>query len=220
MAPPDGCPTCGTSAEPGQEYCLRCGGRIAPARRLSSFGYAWERRIGRYPGDWVFASLLLLLVAAGSATAGIVAGRDTEASNGPRTIVATSPVVTAPPAPPEPTAPTTTAAAARPAAPRTHPKTKTRPQVTAWPAKNGYTVVIASIPARGTGLAEATAKAKEALARGIGGAGVLNSSGFASLHPGYYVVFAGVYTTLDQAQSAARSVASKYPNAYARQISH
>ena len=78
--------------------------------------------------------------------------------------------------------------------------------------------MIASIPARGTGLAAATAKAKEALARGVAGAGVLDSARFASLHPGYYVVFAGVYTSLDQAQAAARRVASKYPNAYARQV--
>ena len=196
---------------------MRCGARIAPARHLSGFGYAWERRIGRYPGDWLFASLLLLLVAAGSATAGIVAGRDTEASHGPRTIVATSPVVTAPPAPPEPT---TTAPAPRPAAPRPAQASKPRskPGVAAWPAGNGYTVVIASIPARGSGLADATAKAKEALSRGVRGAGVLDSGKFASLHPGYYVVFAGVYPTLEQAQNAARSVASKYPNAYARQV--
>ena len=88
----------------------------------------------------------------------------------------------------------------------------------AWPARDGYTVVIASIPARGTGLANATAKAKEALGRGVRGAGVLDSGKFASLHPGYFVVFAGVYDSLDQAQNAAHRVASKYPNAYARQV--
>jgi hypothetical protein len=217
MAPPDACASCGTPAEPGQEYCLTCGARIAPARRLSSFGYAWERRMGRYPGDWVFASLLLLLVAAGSATAGIVAGRDTGTTRAARTIVATSPVVAAPPAPPAPTESTTTAAAP-PRTLRPTPKLTTKPGPAAWPARNGYTVVIASIPARGTGLADATAKAKEALARGVAGAGVLDSGKFASLHPGYYVVFAGVYAALDQAQSAARSIASKYPNAYARPV--
>jgi len=217
MASPEACRACGTPAEPDQEYCLRCGGRIAPGRRLSGFGHAWERRIGRYPGDWVFASLVLLLVAAGSATASIVAGRDTVTSGGARTIVATSPVVAAPPAPPAPTVSTTPPAAPRPS-PRPVAKPKAKPGLAAWPAGNGYTVVIASIPARGTGLADATAKAKEALARGVAGAGVLDSSKFASLHPGYYVVYAGVYSSLDRAQNAARSVASKYPNAYARQV--
>jgi hypothetical protein len=220
MAQPEACASCGATAQAGQEYCLRCGARIAPARRLSTFGYAWERRVGRYPGDWLFASLLLLLVAAGSATAGIVAGRDTGTTRAAaRTIVATSPVVPAPPAPPAPAEPTTTAAVPRlTPQPALKPKPATKPGPAAWPARDGYTVVIASIPARGTGLADATAKAKEALARGVSGAGVLDSARFASLHPGYYVVFAGVYASLDRAQSAARSIASKYPNAYARQV--
>jgi hypothetical protein len=217
MAPPETCSACGRPSDPGQEYCLECGARIAPGRRLSSFGHAWERRLGRYPGDWVFASLLLLLVAAGSATAGIVARRDTDSTRSPRTIVATSPVVTAPPAPPAPTT-TTSTSAPPPSAAAPKPSRRAKPGLTAWPARDGYTVVIASIPARGTGLADATAKAKEALARGVAGAGVLDSGKFASLHPGYYVVFAGVYASLDRAQNAARSIASKYPNAYARQV--
>jgi hypothetical protein len=214
MAQPDACPACGTPVEPGQEYCLRCGARIAPARRLTGFGYAWERRIGPYPGDWLIGALLLLLVAAGSATAGIVAGRDTGPTSGSLTIVATSPVVAAPPAPPAQTEPTTTTAPSGPAA---KPVPKPKPGLATWPARNGYTIVIASIPARGDGLAEATAKAKDALARGLR-AGVLDSDKFASLHPGYFVVFAGVYGSLDEAQAAARSMSSRYPNAYARQV--
>ncbi len=215
MAQPEACPACGTAAEPDQEYCLRCGARIVPTRRLSGFGHAWQRRIGRYPGDWVFASLLLLLVAAGSATAGIVAGRDTETAAGSRTIVATSPVVTAPPSPPAQTVPTTTATttAAKPKPPAARPKTG----LATWPARDGYTVVIASIPARGTGLGDATAKAKEARTRGLR-AGVLESGKFASLHPGYYVVFAGIYGSLEEAERAARAATSKYPNAYAREV--
>jgi hypothetical protein len=171
--------------------------------------------VGRYPGDWVFVSLLLLLVAAGSATAGIVAGRDTETASGPRTIVATSPVVTAPPSPPAQTEPTTTRASStnkpKPAA----PPPKTGPPT--WPATDGYTVVIASIPARGNGLSEANAKAAEARTRGLR-AGVLASGKFASLHPGYYVVFAGVYGSLEEAERAARAARSKYPNTYAREV--
>jgi cell division septation protein DedD len=217
MAQTEVCPACGTAAEPGQEYCLHCGSRIDPPRHLGGLGEAWERRLGRYPGDWVFASLLLLLVAAGSATAGIVAGRDTETASGARTIVATSPVVTAPPSPPAQTAPTTTAPPStskpRPAASR--PKTSPGPPT--WPAKDGFTVVIASIPARGNGLSEANEKANEARTRGLR-AGVLESGKFASLHPGYYVVFAGVYGSLEEAERAARAARSKYPNTYAREV--
>jgi SPOR domain len=194
-APPDACGTCGAAAEPAQDYCLECGSRIAPARRFSSVGHAWERRFGRYPGDWIWASILLLLVAAGSATAGIVAGRDT-GTGGSETVVATSPVVTAPPA-----------LAPAPAA-----------QLTEWPARDGYTVVLTSIPARGTGLEDARSRVKAARSSGVRDVGILVSSRFSSLHPGYYVVFAGVFDSLEEAQTATNRLSGRYPNAYARQI--
>jgi hypothetical protein len=180
---PEVCPVCGSRAQPAQEYCLDCGTRIVPARRLSSIGHAWERRFGRYPGDWIWASLLLLLVASGSATAGIVAGRDTKTGRSSDTIVAMSPVVTAPPTPP---------AARRQPVPKT--KTTTTPPaparkaaqgLTQWPARNGYTVVLASIPVPRAGIDEARAKAKAARGSGVRDVGILVSSRFASIHPGY-----------------------------------
>jgi hypothetical protein len=158
--------------------------------------------------------MLLLLVAAGSATAGIVAGRDT-GTGGSETVVATSPVVTAPPAPPAaqtqptPTATPTTTPAPAPAPPK---------QLTEWPARDGYTVVLASIPARGAGLDEARAKVKAARTGGVRNVGILVSSRFSSLHPGYYVIFAGVFDSLEEAQTAANRLSGRYPNVYARQI--
>ena len=213
--PPEECPTCGAAAEPGQDYCLDCGARLVPARRLGTLGRTWEHRLGRHPGDWVFSSLLLLLVAAGSATAGIVAGGDTTTAGGQRTVVAISPVVTAPPAPP---APSTRTAPATPApAPRPKPKPKPSGPIQ-WPARNGFTVVLASIPDRGSGRVDALAKAKLARSKGLRDVGVLVSGKFASLHPGYFVVFAGVYDSLEEAQTAATRALSRYPNAYAREI--
>ena len=212
--PPDACGTCGAPAEPHQDYCLECGSRIVPARRFSTVGHAWERRFGRYPGDWIWASILLLLVAAGSATAGIVAGRDT-GTGGSETVVATSPVVTAPPAPPAAqTQPTSKATATTTPAPAPAPPK----QLTEWPARDGYPVVLASIPARGAGLDEARSKVKTARTGGVRDVGILVSSRFSSLHPGYYVVFAGVFDSLEEAQTAANRLTGRYPNAYARQI--
>jgi hypothetical protein len=208
-APPDACGICGAPTEPLQDYCLECGSRIVPARRFSAVGHAWERRFGRYPGDWIWASMLLLLVAAGSATAGIVAGRDT-GTGGSETVVATSPVVTAPPAPP----------AAKPKPTPTSARAKPTPaaQLTEWPARDGYTVVLTSIPARGTGLEDARSKVKAARSNGVRDVGILVSSRFSSLHPGYYVVFAGVFDSLEEAQTATNRLSGRYPNAYARQI--
>ena len=215
MAPsPENCAACGAAAVPDQEYCLECGERLTSPRRLSSVGRAWEGRFGRYPGDWIFSSLLLLLVAAGSATAGIVAGHDTTSSKGGNTIVAISPVVTAPPAPP--VVPTTTTA---PTTPSPRPKPRPKPSgPIAWPARDGFTVVLASIPSRGTGRADAADKAKLAISRGLRKVGILVSGKFSSLHPGYFVVFSGVYDTLEDAQTAATRALGRFPNAYAREI--
>jgi hypothetical protein len=159
---------------------------------------------------------VLLLVAAGSATAGIVAARDTGSAGGPETVVATSPIVTAPPAPPAPgLQPQPKAQTVPTPAP---PAPSARNVLTEWPPQDGYTVVLASIPARGTGLDDANAKAKAALEGGLHDVGVIASGRFASLHPGYYVIFAGVYRSLQDAQAAAGKISSKFPNAYARQI--
>jgi hypothetical protein len=213
----EACASCGAVGEPGQEYCLECGVRLVPPRRLGTLGSAWERRFGRYPGDWLFTSLLLLVVAAGSATAGIVSGRDTTSASGERTLVAISPVVAAPSAPPFAPTTTTTAVTPAPAAPKPKPTRRAAGPI-AWPSRTGFTIVIASIPARGTGRADAESKAKLALSRGLRKVGVLVSDRFASLHPGYYVVFSGVYDSLEEAQTAVGRVVSRFPNAYAREI--
>ena len=44
-------------------------------------------------------------------------------------------------------------------------------------------------------------EAKQALKLGLNPVGVLDSSGFSSLHPGYYVVYFGIYDTEAGAQS-------------------
>ena len=50
--------------------------------------------------------------------------------------------------------------------------------------------------------------------------GVIDSGQFSSLHPGYYVVFTGVYSSADEAEAALRTVrASGFSSAYTRQIS-
>jgi hypothetical protein len=218
-APSEACPACGAPTEPGQEYCLDCGARLAPARRVSAVGRAWQRRFGRYPGDWLLASLLLALVAAGSAAAGIVAGRETPKDT-IHTIVATSQVVTAPIAPPALGRPKPQPKTKPAAKPKTATAPKTATGLTEWPARNGYTVILASIPARGAGQDAARSKAKTATQSGVGTVGVLVSSRFASLHPGYYVVFAGIYDSLEEAQTAATRLHGRFPNAYARQIAH
>jgi hypothetical protein len=60
------CPRCGTPHEPNQEYCLECGLRLPVEANglVPRLGGAWRRQLGWYPGDWVWPSLLALLITA------------------------------------------------------------------------------------------------------------------------------------------------------------
>jgi hypothetical protein len=62
-------------------------------------------------------------------------------------------------------------------------------------------VALASLPQTG-GRAVALTRARKARARGLSQVGVLDSSRYASLHPGYWIVFAGIYTSEAEATSA------------------
>jgi hypothetical protein len=223
--PPDGaageCPRCGTPYAAGQEYCLECGLRLPVSGGLvGTLARAWHRRLPYYPGDWIWPVLVALVIAAVAAAVAIVA---TQGSDGRKTLVATTfqgtvggSVTTVGPTGPETSATPTTPSPA-PAPPPPPPPAPGA--VRAWPAgQNGYTVVLNSVPTS-SGRADAVGLAKAALKAGLTDVGVLDSSRYSSLHPGYYVVFSGVFDSLTQAQSALATARSNgYPSAYARPI--
>ena len=71
-----------------------------------------------------------------------------------------------------------------------------------WPAgTDAWTIVLTSIP-KSQGRAAARTLADEAVQRGLLRVGVLDSSRYASLHPGYWTVFTGVYETEPDANGA------------------
>ena len=219
------CPRCGTPHEPGQEYCLECGYRLMPARGVfGRLGAAWQSRFGWYPGDWIWRVLLGLVIAVAGATAAIVLS-DAGAQN--KTLVAThGGTVHAPTTQPQtatvtlPAVPTSTGPPATPTAPPPA-RTTARPpgSLTAWPAgRSGFTVVLESLPlSSGRGLAFARAHA--AARAGLPQVGVLVSDRYSSLHPGYYVVFSGIYPSRGQADAARAAAAAKgFELAYSREI--
>jgi hypothetical protein len=223
--PPAGptCPRCGAPHEPGQEYCLECGYRLRPASGvLGRLGGAWQQRFGWYPGDWIWRVLLGLVIAIAGATAAIVLA-DAGAEN--NTIVATEGG-----SPHSPTTAPETATVTLPGVSTGPPVTPTAPppptttapapgSLTSWPAgQSGYTVVLESLPTS-SGRSLALERARSASRAGLPRVGVIDSSRYSSLHPGYYVVFSGVYSTLGQAQAAQATAAAKgFRLAYARQI--
>jgi hypothetical protein len=194
---------------------------VAPTGVVASLGSAWRRRLRWYPGDWIWVALALLAIAALGAGLAILASRE---ENARQTLVATiAPAAAASPAQrtrsrgaprrrqePAATAPrgNTARAAERASGP---------PRLTAWPtARGGWTVVLRSDVNRET----ARREARQALQAGFRDVGVLDSSDYPSLHPGYHVVFSGVYKTQAAAEAALAAARSRgYGRAYVRQVS-
>jgi hypothetical protein len=216
------CPRCGARREADQQYCLDCGlplpivtGRLPALRRR------WIRRFGWYPGDWVWISLLTLVIAVAGA-AGAIAVSASDASARVPTLAGASPVPLASPAP----VPARTKGGGASTLPRAAKRTTSAPGLAsrrngrfAWPSnENGWTIVLVSYP-KTTGAASAHAKAAAAAKAGLSEAGVLDSSNYSSLQPGYLVVFTGVYASkadADAAVSTARQAG--FAGAYSRQI--
>ena len=213
------CPRCDTPYGGGQEYCLECGARLpSQSGVVGRLGSAWRRRFDWYPGDWIWPTLLALLIAAVAGAASAIWLADGSSASD-KTLVATSPgassVQQTQSAPPEPTVtqptPTTTAAPPPPPPPVNAP--------VIWPAgRSGWTIVLDSLPSP-SGRASATAEAQRARRSGMKRIGVLDSSQFSSLHPGYLVVFAGIYGSQAEAQSAIIDAHRHgFGGAYPRQI--
>jgi hypothetical protein len=233
------CPRCGVAYDPTQEYCLECGERL-PVNRgvVGVLASAWQRRFAWYPGDWIWPTLLFLVLTI-LATGAALAAKSAHEAQAP-TLVATTPSVpVGPGATPTTVVPVSSAPATLPT-PTNQPTITTGPLPTApgsgtgptpttpatnpnalatWPAgKSGYTVVLESLPVA-NGKAAALARARQAKANGLQDVGVLLSSQYSSLHAGYYVVFAGVYGSASEASSAvATAHAHGFPDAFQRQV--
>ena len=127
--------------------------------------------------------LLTLVVAAAGAATAILLTRD--ADSAPQAIVATGGSVVI-------------------------GKTTAPDALASWPeGTDGWSIVLASIP-KAQGRPAARAIADEARQRGLPRVGILDSNRYASLHPGYWIVFTGVYETEPDANGAllhARTVA-------------
>jgi hypothetical protein len=221
-AGPTRCPRCGAAAQQGQEYCLECGGRIGqqpdgPVARASTT--VAERH--DWAGAWLVPALLGLVIAILGTGAAIAISGDGEeesaiptATGGSLTATGGTPTLTAP----EPTTPTETTAPATTAPATTAPPQPANPAAITWPRdRRGWTIVLLSLP-QTNGRDAAAAQAKKARDGGLRRVGILDSSRYASLHPGYYVVFQGVYADEAEASSALQRARSVFPSAYQREI--
>ena len=210
------CPHCGAERAPDQAFCVECGYALPPVRgRVASLRRRWVRRVGWYPGDWVWAALAALALAAIGAAAAVTVSQARHPA-GPHVITALGRVpVQQPVAPPE----ITTAAGTLPTPPEPATPSKHARGNQVWPAgRTGWTIVLVSYP-KTAGRPAAQTTADKAAHAGLSQVGVLDSSRYASLQPGYFVVFSGIYDTQAQANAAVAGAHSAgFGAAYSRQI--
>jgi hypothetical protein len=218
------CPRCGATVEPGQEYCLECGGRLVrqPAGTVARASTTVAERHD-WAGAWVVPALLGLVIAVLGTGAAIAISGDGEeesaistATGGSLTVTGGTPTLTAP----EPTTAATETTGPATTAPTTTapPPPPANPAAITWPRdRRGWTIVLLSLP-QTNGRDAAAAQAKKARDGGLRRVGVLDSSRYASLHPGYYVVFQGVFADEAEASSALQRARTVFPSAYQREI--
>ena len=204
------CPRCGATLATGQEYCLECGQRLERPDPLAATA---ARR------EWLWPVFVGLLIAATMTGVAIAVARGGDPNDRPHFVATTETGIAVGPTvpteiPPEPT--TTAETTTEETVTETEAPT---PRVIEWPeGQSGYTVVLASLPVAG-GRRLAIAKGNEALRKGLDDVGVLESSKYPRLNPGYYVVFTGVYSSEAEARRGrARAVAAGYGIAYVRQV--
>lgn len=220
--PGEQCAACGAPLATDQRYCLNCGERRAEPRLpfLELFGA--DARAAEVPPtppvatatpgatpapkgrpDWLVAALFgggglaLLLVGAliGSAV------------NDPQITVpqAKAPVVNV----------SSPAAAAAPAA-----ATATAVEFTSdWPGDDGWTIQLQVLAKDGNDAAAVAAAKTSAQGQGATEVGALDSDEYASLDPGNYVIYNGVYTSKKDAQAALKGLKASFPDAKVVEVS-
>jgi hypothetical protein len=164
--------------------CPRCGEPLASGQeycltcgaRLSA-----TSRAGASGTDWMLRALVAGVVAILGA-AGAVAATGSDGGE-PGVLTATGGFATAP----------DSAAGEEPVGPS---------GVAEWPTdEEGWTIALAALP-QTKGRAAALERACGARRKRLPQVGVLDSSRYASLHPGYWIVFSGVYSSEAEATSA------------------
>ena len=181
--------------------CPRCGGAVAAGQEYClecGLRLPVAARVGSLPPDRRKTSLVIGLAAAvavGGAALAIGLSRDTATATAIVTATGGSQPVK------EPTVTEAAAALAQ------------------WPpAKKGWTIVLVSVP-KVEGRDAAVARAANARRRGLENVGVLDSSRFSSLHPGYWMVFTGSYQSEPEAASHLRVAKSVQRGARTERIS-
>lgn len=179
--------------------CPRCGEGVAAGQEYClecGLRLPGSDRLGPAPTSprkVLIPLLVTAIVAVGGAAAGIALTRDTATATPIMTATGGSEAIP----------PTTTAS---------------ETALADWPSgTSGWTNVLVSVP-KIDGRDAAVARADQARRRGLRRVGVLDSSRYASLHPGYWVVFAGIYPSEPEATSRLREARGVQRGAHTARI--
>jgi hypothetical protein len=181
-------------------HCPRCGKGVAVGQEYClecGLRLPGAARLGPAPTDRRKVALTLVfaaVVALGGATLAIAFTHETATATAIVTATGGSQVVVTP----------TIAGATR---------------IEPWPAgTSAWTNILISVP-KVEGRDAAVARAEQARRRGLRRVGVLDSSRYASLHPGYWMVFAGVYPSAPEAASRLREAKAVQKGARTERVS-
>ena len=213
------CPRCGAAMTDEQEWCLNCGAAVG-TRIVAAPGW-------RVP---IIVTALLGIVGAIAIAIAIIQLADDTGQVTENGQVTPTPTAVAPtPTPgaevtPTPTIPEASGQSTPEPTPSATPSTTPEPTPSStpgssggaigeWPSgQSGWTVVLASKSSESA----ARDSAEGFQADGIPDVGLLNSDDYASLNPGYWVVYSGEYDSQSEASAALDGIDAK--DAYIRRI--
>ncbi len=214
------CPACLSPVRTDQRYCLECGERLlADEIPPPPSGPGLSDR-----GTPALIIAAVVLIAIGISLAWVGLRDQSGADGGATATTATTPTDTMPTdTVPTDTVPTDTVPTDTVPTDTMPTDTTTPTDTTAaggWPAgQTGWAVILASKSQSQFQEADAQAIAGEASSAGVSMVGVLDSSQFPSLNPGYWAVFSGPYATQAEATAAAATIQGQgYPDAYPREV--
>ena len=179
--------------------CARCGAPLAVGQEYCvecGLRQPGRARLGPLPTEARALRLRVgALAAVGLAGAAVAIAVAADGSGADRVLTATGGSVTAP-----------------------TPAVEPRSRLAVWPrGRSGWTIVLVSTP-KARGRDEAVAVAQQARTHGLTRVGVLDSSRFASLQPGYWMTFSGRYQSEADATGSLRRARAAVKGARVQRI--
>jgi hypothetical protein len=204
-APAQACASCGAALAPDQRYCLNCGTRrgeprVAPLGAASADSV--ERTVAEAPARppsevSPLAAVIGIALLGGMLLIGVLIGRGADNDPQPAPVVEVGGAATTTPAP------------------GVGGESEAVTEVTSeWPeGTDGFTLQLSTLPKDGTSAAAVEDAKQRAIEDGAIDAAVLDSDQYASLPPGNYVIYSGVYTDRRSAEVALKGLRGSFPSA-------